>query len=147
MPGNYIVGQPDVNNNDRIAAIGRRDLYRLHARNYSTRRMPVSNTNTDSLLFGKDERGYFITARGNIRANLCFPLREGLLARLDKDRAPPAVFADLSQCDYMDSTFIGLMVAIDKRLKSISAGDSISFARPRRVVRSWLRSAFCRTSS
>jgi anti-anti-sigma factor len=98
------------------------DLYRSRARNYSTRRMAVSNTNTDSLLFGKDERGYFITARGNIRANLCFPLREGLLARLDKDRGPPAVFADLSQCDYMDSTFIGLMVAIDKRLKNISGG-------------------------
>ena len=84
--------------------------------------MAVSNTNTDSLLFGADERGYFITAQGSIRANLCFPLRESLLARLDGDRAVPAVYVDLSRCDYMDSTFIGLLVAIDKRLRKASGG-------------------------
>jgi len=84
--------------------------------------MAVSNTNTDSLLFGSDGRGYFITARGSIRANLCFPLRESLLAQLDKGRGAPAVYVDLSRCDYMDSTFIGLMVAIDKRLRKASGG-------------------------
>jgi anti-anti-sigma factor len=84
--------------------------------------MAVNNTNTDSLRFGSDERGYFLTARGSIRANLCFPLRESLLELLGKGRPTPAVYADLSQCDYMDSTFIGLMVAIDKRLRKTSGG-------------------------
>jgi anti-anti-sigma factor len=84
--------------------------------------MAVSNTNTDSLLFGNDQRGYFLAARGNIRANLCFPLRESLLAQLEKERSVPAVYADLSQCDYMDSTFIGLMVAVDKQLRKTSGG-------------------------
>jgi anti-anti-sigma factor len=91
--------------------------------------MAVSNTNTDSLLFGGDERGYFISARGSIRANLCFPLRETLLAGLEGDRATPAVFADLSRCDYMDSTFIGLLVAIDKRLRKAS-GARLHLLRP-----------------
>jgi anti-anti-sigma factor len=84
--------------------------------------MAESSANTDSLRFGSDERGHFLAARGSIRANLCFPLRESLLAQLEKGRAAPAVYADLSQCEYMDSTFIGLMVAIDKKLRKTSGG-------------------------
>ena len=91
--------------------------------------MAVSNTNTDSLLFGDDDRGYFIIARGSIRANLCYPLRESLLAGLEGDRVVPAVYADLSQCDYMDSTFIGLLVAIDKKLRKAS-GARLHLLRP-----------------
>ena len=34
----------------------------------------------------------------------------------------PAVYVDLSQCRYMDSTFIGLLVAIDKKLQKGSGG-------------------------
>jgi anti-anti-sigma factor len=99
--------------------------------------MAVSNTNADSLFLGSDGRGYFITARGNIRANLCFPLREGLLDHLGKDRAVPAVYADLSQCVYMDSTFIGLMVAIDKKLRSTSGGR-LHLVRPTPACRAIL---------
>jgi anti-anti-sigma factor len=84
--------------------------------------MAVSNTNTDSLQLGSDGRGCFIRARGSIRANLCFPLRESLLAKLERDAEVPPVYVDLSGCDYMDSTFIGLMVAIDKRLRRASGG-------------------------
>ncbi len=96
--------------------------------------MAVSNTHTDSLRFGSDERGYFLAARGSIRANLCFPLRESLLAQLDKGSSVPAVYADLSQCDYMDSTFIGLMVAIDKRLRKTSGGR-LHLLRPSNACR------------
>ncbi len=71
---------------------------------------------------GMDERGYFLQARGSIRATLCYPLREGLLSRLEESPDVPAVFVDLSQCQYMDSTFIGLLVAMDKRLQKGSGG-------------------------
>jgi anti-anti-sigma factor len=96
--------------------------------------MAVSNTNTDSLRFGSDERGHFLAARGSIRANLCFPLRESLLAQLEKGGAVSAVYADLSQCEYMDSTFIGLMVAIDKRLRK-SSGGRLHLVRPSAACR------------
>ncbi|MGA2640954.1 MAG: STAS domain-containing protein [Spirochaetia bacterium] len=76
----------------------------------------------DSILVGSDNRGWFITARGGIRATLCFPLRETLLARLEDSADVPAVYVDLGQCSYMDSTFIGLLVAIDRRLQKGSGG-------------------------
>lgn len=84
--------------------------------------MDVGNTNTDSILIGTDSRGYFLTARGSIRANLCYPLRESILEKLDATTSIPAVYVDLSECRYMDSTFIGLLVAIDKKLQKGSGG-------------------------
>src|SRR5208337_1151099 len=84
--------------------------------------MNVGNTNTDLILIGRDPRGYFLMARGNIRAGLCYPLREALLAQLDQTADVPAVYVDLSECRYMDSTFIGLLVAIDKKLQKGSGG-------------------------
>ena len=62
------------------------------------------------------------SARGSIRATLCYPLRERLLARLEDSTDVPAVFVDLSECVYMDSTFIGLLVAVDRRLRKGSGG-------------------------
>jgi anti-sigma B factor antagonist len=76
----------------------------------------------DSILVGEDTRGWFITARGAIRATLCYPLRETLLARLDESSDVPAVYVDLSLCTYMDSTFIGLLVATDRKLQKGSGG-------------------------
>jgi anti-anti-sigma factor len=84
--------------------------------------MAVSNNPTDTILLGRDDRGYFMAARGAVRASLCFPLREALLARLEGAEKVPAVYVDLSQCTYMDSTFIGLLVALDKRLLKNSGG-------------------------
>jgi anti-anti-sigma factor len=76
----------------------------------------------DSILVGEDNRGWFITARGGVRATLCYPLRETLLARLEESSDVPAVYVDLSQCTYMDSTFIGLLVAADRKLQKGSGG-------------------------
>ena len=84
--------------------------------------MNVGNTNTDLILIGRDPRGYFLMARGSIRASLCYPLREALLAQLEQAADIPAVYVDLSECRYMDSTFIGLLVAIDKKLQRGSGG-------------------------
>jgi anti-anti-sigma factor len=84
--------------------------------------MVVSNTTPDALLMGRDERGFFIVVRGEVRAQQCFPLRESLLEPLAEEAGVPAVFADLSACRYMDSTFIGVLVAADKRLRKGSGG-------------------------
>ena len=82
----------------------------------------MGNTKTDSILIGSDARGYFLAAQGSIRANLCYPLRESILAKLDAAVDILAVYVDLSECRYMDSTFIGLLVAIDKKLQKGSGG-------------------------
>jgi len=87
--------------------------------------------NPDSILLGADERGYFLTARGSIRASLCYALRERLLDRLEDSADVPAVFADLSECVYMDSTFIGLLVAVDRRLRK-GSGGRLHILRPSR---------------
>jgi anti-anti-sigma factor len=81
-----------------------------------------SNSGTDAILVGEDDRGFFITALGGIRATLCYPLRDTLLSRLEEASDVPAVFVDLSRCTYMDSTFIGLLVAIDRKLRKASGG-------------------------
>ncbi len=84
--------------------------------------MDVGNTRVDTILLGTDTRGYFITARGSVRAVLCYPLRETVLARLEATSDVPAVYVELSECTYMDSTFIGLLVAMDRRLQRGSGG-------------------------
>jgi anti-anti-sigma factor len=91
--------------------------------------MDVSNNQNDVIFVGKDERGYFVSARGSIRAGLCFPLRDALLEKLEGPEKVPAVYVDLSQCTYMDSTFIGLLVAIDKRLQK-SSGSRLHVLNP-----------------
>ena len=92
----------------------------------------------DSLLIGSDSRGSFLAARGAVRAMLCYPLRESLLARLEESADVPAVFVDLSQCHYMDSTFIGLLVAIDRRLRS-GTGGRLHLHQPSPTCRELLR--------
>jgi anti-anti-sigma regulatory factor len=92
-------------------------------------RHPETGPAADSLLVGSDDRGWFISARGSVRASLCYPLRETLLARLDEPSAVPAVFVDLSRCSYMDSTFIGLLVAIDRKLQT-GSGARLHVQRP-----------------
>jgi anti-anti-sigma factor len=84
--------------------------------------MAASSNQTDNISLGRDHRGYFVAARGAIRAGLCYPLREALLSRLEGVEKIPAVYVDLSQCSYMDSTFIGLLVAMDKKLRKSSGG-------------------------
>jgi anti-anti-sigma factor len=76
----------------------------------------------DSILLGEDSRGIFFQARGHVRAMNCFPLREEVLPRLEGGGSPVAVYVDLSACRYMDSTFIGLLVAMDGRLKKNACG-------------------------
>jgi anti-anti-sigma factor len=71
----------------------------------------------DSILLGEDEHGTVIRAVGHIRANECFTLREGIFPALESASSDKELFVDLSVCTYMDSTFIGLLVAMDKKIR------------------------------
>jgi anti-anti-sigma factor len=79
---------------------------------------PGGDQAADSIQLGADERGIVMRAVGHIRANNCFSLREEIFPELESAPPDTEFFMDLSGCTYMDSTFIGLLVAMDKRIRS-----------------------------
>jgi anti-sigma B factor antagonist len=78
--------------------------------------MPANNA-PDACFQGEDARGIWIGASGHVRALTCFPLRDSVIPRLAGPGPVPPVTVDLSACTYMDSTFVGLLVAIDRAQK------------------------------
>jgi anti-anti-sigma factor len=82
----------------------------------------------ESLQFQENPTGLFIKARGHITAAVCADLREVILERLG-NAAPAILAADLEECEYMDSTFMGLLVGFHKRYKTLT-GRSLMVLRP-----------------
>ena len=75
----------------------------------------------DEAFFFKDtDEGMFVRAQGHVTASRCPELKGRIFSRLDKAPAPTAVYFDLSDCEYMDSTFLGLIVGVNKRYKGLS---------------------------
>ncbi|MBN2738653.1 MAG: STAS domain-containing protein [Spirochaetales bacterium] len=60
----------------------------------------------------------FIKASGHITANICFGLRQKVFSRIEHQPMVTAIYADLSECEYMDSTFMGLLIGFNKKLLS-----------------------------
>lgn len=83
----------------------------------------------EALFYQETESGLFIRAEGHITAAISTDLRELILNRLSQPPAPPLLGADLSQCDYMDSTFMGLLVGFHKRYKALT-GKTLTLLRP-----------------
>ncbi len=84
----------------------------------------AENRAPDVCFQGEDERDILVGASGHVRAGTCFPLRDSVLARLAGPGPVPEVAVDLSACTYMDSTFIGLLVAIDVHEALIAASGA-----------------------
>lgn len=57
----------------------------------------------------------FIKATGHVTALVCPPLKAAVFERLDAAPSVDKVYIDLSGCEYMDSTFLGLIVGTQKR--------------------------------
>lgn len=70
----------------------------------------------------------YIRAQGHVTAALCSDLKGRIFERLEAKPPVENVYVDLSACDYMDSTFLGLLVGINKRFLRFSE-------RPLTVVR------------
>ncbi|HCM28373.1 MAG: hypothetical protein A2Z99_09395 [Treponema sp. GWB1_62_6] len=70
----------------------------------------------EALYYKEDGGKLYLKAQGHISAALCADLRSLVFERFDKVPAVTAMFVDLSLCDYMDSTFMGLLVGFNKRL-------------------------------
>lgn len=60
-------------------------------------------------------------ATGHVTALVCPPLKSAVFERLDANPPAEAIYLDLSECEYMDSTFLGLIVGTQKRFARLSA--------------------------
>lgn len=85
----------------------------------------------EALYLGETTEGLYIRATGHITAGLCAELKASVFSRLDKSDAliPGELVMDLSECDYMDSTFMGLIVGFNKRFKVVS-GHTLQVLNP-----------------
>lgn len=83
----------------------------------------------EALFYQENEFGLFIQAQGHITAAVSTDLREVILERLALAPAPAMVAVDLSKCEYMDSTFMGLLVGFHKRYKVLT-GRGLTILRP-----------------
>lgn len=79
--------------------------------------------------YKEEEEIIYIKAAGNITANNCYILRKRIFDRLEKDPPVKEIYADLSDCSYMDSTFIGILIGINKKFKN-AYGKKINIVCP-----------------
>jgi len=69
----------------------------------------------------KEEDGIaYVRAEGHMTALLCPSLKARIFARMEATPPIRGIEFDLSSCEYMDSTFLGLIVGVCKRLTSLN---------------------------
>ena len=72
----------------------------------------------NEILFCEDQNKIYIKANGHITAPICFGLRQRVFNRLDSSPELEEINTDLSDCLYMDSTFMGLLIGFNKKFYS-----------------------------
>ena len=70
----------------------------------------------NEIYYSEKDNQLFIKASGHITASICFGLRQKVFTRIEHQPEVLAIYADLSQCEYMDSTFMGLLIGFNKKL-------------------------------
>ncbi len=83
----------------------------------------------EALFYQEDGTGLFVRAQGHITAAVSTDLRDLVLNRLSHPPVPPLLAVDLAACDYMDSTFMGLLVGFHKKYKQLT-GRALTIIRP-----------------
>ncbi|HTX73391.1 MAG TPA: STAS domain-containing protein [Rectinemataceae bacterium] len=78
----------------------------------------------EAAYFKEDGETIFVRAEGHVTAAVCPGLKTRLFARLDVSPRIRAVYFDLRSCEYMDSTFLGLIVGAQKRFEA-AGGEKI----------------------
>ncbi len=91
----------------------------------------------EALFYKEKDNVLYLRAEGHVTAALCADLRERVFARFEESPAVRAVLIDLSSCDYMDSTFMGLIVGFNKRLAR-SSSVRLSIVSPTETARELL---------
>jgi len=92
---------------------------------------------SEALYFLEADNKLYLQAQGHITAALCADLRGLVFARFEQTPGVEAMWIDLSACEYMDSTFMGLLVAFNKRLAR-ARGKKLTLVQPSAVARDLL---------
>jgi len=74
----------------------------------------------NELMYREEGGNLYIRAVGRMTANISYSLRGKVFARLKTTPPLKDIYVDLSKCDYMDSTFMGIIIGINKHLREIS---------------------------
>ncbi len=76
----------------------------------------------EAVYYKSEDGNVYIRATGHVTALVCPPLKTAVFERLDSQPPVAKVYLDLSDCEYMDSTFLGLIVGTQKRYARLFAG-------------------------
>jgi|GEM_PF-397505 len=79
----------------------------------------------ERIYFGTAGNDLVIVPAGHITATLCPALKAKIQGKLDPDSRVSSLRFDLSACDYMDSTFLGLLVYFSKAARSLGLGAPV----------------------
>jgi anti-anti-sigma factor len=93
----------------------------------------------EAVFYKSEDRAVFIKATGHVTALACPPLKTAVFDRLAAQPPVEAVYLDLSQCEYMDSTFLGFIVGTQKRFARQAAGRSITLLSVNEACKGLLR--------
>jgi anti-anti-sigma factor len=74
----------------------------------------------EAVFVKEQDNKLYIRAAGHVTAGISATLRQRIYRRLEKPPAPEAIYVDLSSCEYMDSTFMGLLVGFTKRFEKLT---------------------------
>jgi anti-anti-sigma regulatory factor len=78
----------------------------------------------EAVYYKESADAVYVKATGHVTALVCPPLKARIFGRIDRDPPPACVQIELSECEYMDSTFLGLIVGTHKRLCQRPQGAS-----------------------
>jgi anti-anti-sigma factor len=74
----------------------------------------------EALLLSEQNNVIYIRAVGHITANSCADLKARVFERIEAEPIIGNLYVDLSSCNYMDSTFMGLLVGFNKRFLRVA---------------------------
>lgn len=75
----------------------------------------------EAVFYKSEGSTVFMRATGHVTALVCPPLKAAVFERLDAQPRVEKIYLDLSGCEYMDSTFLGLIVGTQKRFSRLAA--------------------------
>lgn len=78
----------------------------------------MAEIHSNKILIGVDDNNIYLKACGSIRANSCFALRKNLYDTFESINEIASIYFDLSEIEYMDSTFMGLLAGLQNKSKT-----------------------------
>jgi anti-anti-sigma factor len=77
----------------------------------------------EAVYYKSEDTTIFIKATGHVTALVCPQLKAEVFARLEAEPTVERIYLELSGCEYMDSTFLGLIVGTQKRFAKLRRGS------------------------